>query len=74
MGGSELLYISLGGLFHFLADFVDLTSDHVVEFAIIPDQLDVCEDFFVRGVLAGEEFALAGGEIHRIFYNLRVVK
>ena len=57
----KLLDVSLGGLFHPLAYFVDLAPNHIVELAIVPDELDIGEDFLVRGILAREQFLLARG-------------
>ena len=52
MGGTELLNLSLRGLFHSFTDFVDLTPDHIVQLAVIPNELDVCKDFLISGILA----------------------
>ena len=74
MGRTEFLNLSLRGLFHSLTDFVDLTPDHVVQLAVIPNELDVCEDFLISGILARKQLFFAGGEIHRALDNLWVVE
>ena len=74
MSRTELLNRPLGGLFHSLADFVDLTANHVVELAVVPDKLDVIEHIFVSRVLAREKLLLASGEIHGVFHDLWVVQ
>ena len=52
MSRPKLLDVSLGGLFHSLAYFVDLTPNHIVELAIVPDELNIGKDFLVCGILA----------------------
>ena len=70
----KLLDVSLGGLFHSLAYFVDLTPNHIVELAIVPDELNIGKDFLVRGILAWEQFLLACSKVHRVFHNLWIVE
>ena len=74
MGSTELLYLPFSNLFHSLADLIDFTPDHIVQLAIIPDELNVCKGFLIRGVLARYQFLFAGGEIHRALDYLRVIK
>ena len=52
MSGAEFLDLSLCHLLHPFAHLVDLTADHIVELAIVPDELNIGKDFLVRGILA----------------------
>ena len=52
VGSPELLNLSLGCLLHFLADLVDLRAKHVIQLAVVPNKLDIVENFLVSGVLA----------------------
>lgn len=74
MGCSKLLDLALRGLFHPLTDLVDFAADHVVELAVVPDELDVVEDIFVGSVLAREQLLLASRKVHWVLHDLRVVK
>ena len=74
MGGAEFLDLPLCHLLHAFAHLVDLTADHIVELAVIPNQLDLIEDFLISGVFAGEQLLLAGGKVHGVLDDLRVIQ
>ena len=47
MGGAEFLDLPLCHLLHAFTYLVDLTANHIIEFAVVPDQLDLIKDFFI---------------------------
>ena len=54
--GAEFIELSAGRSFHALANFVDVGALHVVEFAIVPNELDIGETLVKCHVLLGLQF------------------
>ena len=59
MSRAELLDLALGGLFHSLADLVDLAAHHIVELTVVPNELNVVENLLVGSVLARQQLFFA---------------
>ena len=74
MGSPKLLDAPLGCLLHALAYFVNLRPRHIVELAVVPDELQVAEDLLISGISARHQLLFHGKQIHGILDNLRVVE
>ena len=70
----ELLQFTSRHLFHLFANFVDLTSLHVVKLAVIPDQLEISQELLDGCELPVEKILGQSVEVHWPLHDLRVVE
>ena len=70
----ELLQLPLGYLLHSFSQLVDFGSLLVIEFAVIPNQLEVSEEFLISAELGIEHVLLESVEVHWASHDGGVVQ
>jgi hypothetical protein len=79
---TEFLNLALGLLLHVFSELINVRARHIVGFAVVPDKLDLSEEFFVSGIfILGKVFLrirlckyLNSGKVHGLLHDLGVVK
>ena len=70
----ELLQLTSRHLLHLFANLVDLTSLHVVKFAVVPDQLEISKELLDGRELPIEKIFGQSVEVHWPLHDLGVVE
>ena len=71
--GFKLVQFPIVRSLHPLTDTVDWAALNVVQFAIVPDELEVPEEFVEGAVIATEQPRLHSGQVTRVLDNQGVV-
>ena len=70
----EFLKFASGNFFHLFTDFVDVRTLTVVKLAVVPDELEIAEEFLVSAEFAGKQILFECVKIHWSLDDLGVVE
>ena len=74
MLGPEFIEFAPGSAFHAFANPVDVRARHVVELAVVPNELDVRETLLKALVVSTFHPSAHIAQIHGVFHNRGVVE